>query len=335
MRIVMMGTGPFAVPTFRSLIESPHEISLLVTRPPRMGRGKKTPPPNPMQMVAQELGIPVEMPDSINTPEASEMLQRLAADLFVVCDYGQILSSASLGIARLGGINLHASLLPRYRGAAPIHWAVYDGETETGVTVIHMTRRLDAGPNLVQERVTIGPGETAIALEERLALLGVQAIHKAIGKLAEWDGTTEIGERQNSESATKAPRLKRQDGQVDWSRSAIQIANQVRAFQPWPGTFSHWLRTDDEPLRVILDDVIAVRPIDESPREPGVVVETENRLSIATGDGLLQVNSIQPSGRNRQPWDAFLRGYRVANGDRFGSPLSPSSGTSDSQCKTP
>ena len=151
MRIVVMGTGGFAVPTFQSLANSDHEVLALITRPPH---GRK-PPPNPMRLAAEALGIPVEMPASVNSPQAREYLTQLAGDLFVVCDYGQILSDETLALARLGGVNLHGSLLPAYRGAAPVNWAIYDGCTETGVTIIHMTPRLDAGPCLVQRRLAI------------------------------------------------------------------------------------------------------------------------------------------------------------------------------------
>ena len=172
MRLVMMGTGPFAVPTFRALLASPHEMLGLVTRPDKPAHRREKSPANPMREVALQHRLKVFEPESINSPEAQAWLGELAADLFVVCDYGQILSRDILSLARLGGINLHASLLPKYRGAAPINWAIYHGETETGVTVIHMTPQLDAGPCLVQHRTPIGPDETAPDLETRLAELG-------------------------------------------------------------------------------------------------------------------------------------------------------------------
>ena len=318
MRIVMMGTGPFAVPTFRSLIESEHEVPMLITRPPRMGRGNRKPPPNPMEQVAIEAGLPIKMPESIKEPAAIELLNKLAADLFVVCDYGQILSSEALGAAKLGGINLHASLLPAYRGAAPINWAIYDGCQETGVTVIHMTRKLDAGPNLVQERVTIGPSETVVELEERLAVLGIDAIHRAIDMLADWDGESDIGEKQDPKLATKAPRLKKTDGNIDWSRTAQQIYDQFRAFQPWPGTYSHWQRAEGEPLRVVLNQFTVAQDIPSHDFGPGQVIESKSRFLIATGDGAISVEAIQPAGKKSQSWDAFLNGYRLVPGDKFG-----------------
>ena len=231
MRLVMMGTGPFAVPTFEALLESSHQVLALVTRPDRPvhDKHKQSAPRNPMREVAQRRQLEIFAPESINSAEAILRLSDWRADLFVVCDYGQILSRRALALGRLGGINLHGSLLPKYRGAAPIHWAVFHGETETGVSVIHMTPRLDAGPVLVQRRLAIRPDETAGQLEPRLATLGPGAVLEAIGRLVEGDTS---GIPQNPTQATKAPRIKKTDGLIDWSRSAEQIRNQIRAWIP-------------------------------------------------------------------------------------------------------
>jgi len=319
MRIVMMGTGPFAVPTFQSLLTSPdHEVPALITRPPR-GSGKKGPPPNPMQQVAEAAGLRVEMPDSIKSPEANALLDEFAADLFVVCDYGQILSNENLTKARLGGINLHASLLPKYRGAAPINWAIYDGCTESGVTVIHMTPKLDGGPMLVQTVIPIEPAETTEQLEPRMAEIGVASVNEAIATLTTWNGESSIGEIQDKAAATKAPRLKKSDGNIDWTRTAEQIVNQFRAFQPWPGTFTHWLPAEDKgkSLRVVLAEITATSC---ERANPGTVLPSESGLLIATSDGAIQVHEIQPAGKKRMAIDAFLRGYRVQPEDSFGTP---------------
>ena len=206
-----------------------------------------------MRVVAEEAGLDVFVPESINSPEAHAWLRERSADLFVVCDYGQILSRETLALSRLGGINLHASLLPKYRGAAPINWAIYHGETETGVTVIHMTPQLDAGPSLVQRSTPIAPDETAPQLEARLAQLGVDAVIEAIMLLAA--GTSGAGIVQNQAAATKTPRLKKQDGLIDWSRSAAAIYNQIRAFQPWPKSYTLLRREGLPELRLILESV--------------------------------------------------------------------------------
>ena len=173
-RIVMMGTGPFAVPMFEAILKSPHRVLALVTRPDRPSHRRDKSPVNPMRETARGHGLEVFEPESINSAEAQKWLREQQADLFVVCDYGQILSRETLSLARLGGINLHASLLPKYRGAAPINWAIYHGEQESGVTVIHMTPKLDAGPALVQQSTPIGANETAPELELRLGGAGEQ-----------------------------------------------------------------------------------------------------------------------------------------------------------------
>lgn len=319
MRILMMGTGPFAVPTFRWLLDSPHDVPALVTRPAPAKRPRRRTPENPMLREAQARDLPVLSPESINSPEAHEMLHPLAADLFVVCDYGQILSADTLSITPRGGINLHGSLLPKYRGAAPVNWAIYNGETETGVTVIHMTPRLDSGPMIAQRKTEIGPSETAVELERRLAQLGVEAVREAIDKLAAAAPGESLGDPQDKSQATKAPRLTKDDGLVDWSRPAHAIFNQVRALKPWPGTFSYLLRDDEPPARLILDGVTVVEA--EAPPEAaaGEVVHVDkDKLLVATGAGLLSLERVQPAGKRVMTIDQWLRGHVVEAGDRFG-----------------
>ena len=320
MRILMMGTGGFAVPTFHALLRSNHDILALVTRPPRPihGRRRQRVAPNPMRDVAEEHGLRVLMPESINDEEAVNEIIQFDADLHVVCDYGQILSKDALASARLGGINLHASLLPRYRGAAPINWALYNGEQETGVTVIHMTPRLDAGPNLIRRATPIAPDEDAVALEERLAQLGSDTVKDAVSLLEQWDGVSEIGERQDPELATKAPRLTKADGAVDWSRSAQQIYDQVRAMKPWPGTFTHW-QGPRRTMRLVLEQVSVVDDESATGAQPGSVIDHESsRARIACGQGALDLEVVQPEGKKRMPIEDFLRGYPLSASDQLG-----------------
>ena len=234
MKLVMLGTGPFAVPTLRALAAGAHEVPLVVSRP---FKGRKNAAPPPMHTVAEELGIELWTPESVNLPESVERLKAIDADLLVVCDYGEILKPAVLESTRLGGVNLHGSLLPRYRGAAPVQWAVLSGDAETGNTVIQMTAGLDAGPCLAQQRVAIDPDETAGELEQRLATLGADAMVEVVNKLAA--GTAEPVEQQHT-AASKAPRLKKEDGLIDWTRPAAEIKNRVRAMSPWPRTYSFW-----------------------------------------------------------------------------------------------
>jgi len=313
MRILMMGTGPFAVPTFGALVSGPHDVPLLVTRPTPPVRGRRKPPENPMRTAAESLGVPMEAPESINSEEAHALLQEQQADLFVVCDYGQILSRETLALAPKGGINLHGSLLPRHRGAAPVNWAIYHGDTETGVTVIHMTPQLDAGPCLVQKATPIGPREIAPELEARLAELGVAAVQESLDMLAGAQPGAPLGQPQDRNQATKAPRLTKNDGRVDWAQPARQIDNQVRAFKPWPGTFC-FLTGDGQPVRCVLDWVEPSQQ-GEQHAAPGEVVATSNEgIDVACGAGLVRIERLQPAGKRVMSAAEFLRGHDLPVG---------------------
>ena len=226
MRLVMIGTGPFAVPTFSGLFETAHEVVTLVTKPLEPAQGKQPPPATPMRDVAHVHATPIFDPLDVNGEESLAVLLGCQADLLVVCDYGRILSAGALATSRLGGVNIHGSLLPKYRGAAPINWAIYHGETETGVSVIHMTPRVDAGPLVGQARTVIGPDETAVELEKRLSEIGAWLVRRAIDALE--SGRLEALPQDHTQ-ASKAPRLKKTDGLIDWSRPAAAIKNQVRA----------------------------------------------------------------------------------------------------------
>lgn len=316
MNVVVMGTGPFAAPMFRALYQTRHAVAALVTQPLRPARGKHAPPPAPMREIAAAAGTPILDPPCINAPSARELLARFAPDVLVVADYGQILSAETLGVARLGGINLHGSLLPKYRGAAPINWALYHGETETGVTVIHMTPRIDAGPAIAQARLAIDPDETAVELERRLAELGAPLVCAALDRLAA--GPVEALP-QDASQATPARRLRKSDGQVDWSRPAEAIRNQVRALEPWPRTSVALLRRGADPasaLHLILGRV-SVRPAERAAQPGEVVAVGRDELIAATGDGWLALDEVQPAGKRRMLAAEFLRGHRVAPGDHF------------------
>jgi methionyl-tRNA formyltransferase len=318
MRLLMMGTGPFAVPTFRALLDSAHDVACLVTRPTPPPVGRRKSPANPMRDLAQQRGLAVLAPENINDPAALAEVRAFAPDLLVVCDYGQILSPDALAVAPLGGINLHASLLPKYRGSAPINWAIYRGEVETGVSVIHITPQLDGGNVLAIERTPIGPEETAAELEPRLAALGVAPVLATIERLAAWDRTAPLGTPQDPALVTKARRLRKTDAEVKWSRSARQIQRQVRAFQPWPGTFTLWPRGGGEPIRLVLDKVT---PLDDVPAAapPGVVTHSDRQqLWVATGQGTLRIDRLQPAGKRVMEAAEFLRGHPLTVGAQLG-----------------
>jgi methionyl-tRNA formyltransferase len=319
MRLVVLGTGPFAVPMFQSLIDSPHELQALITRPVPPAKARDKQPANPMRQAAESRGLPVFSPATINSEEGRQLLRELAPELLVVCDYGEILSSEVLSLPALGGINLHASLLPKYRGAAPIQWALFNGDSQTGVSIIHMTPRLDGGPIISTRATLIGPDETHPQLEARLARLGIEPVHEAIERLETWDRASAIGVEQDKSQATKAPRLKKEHGAVDWSHTAEQIRNQVRALKPWPGTYTFWRRSGHEPLRLVIDDCAPGQAAAQAGQTPGTVVSADGEeLIVATGEGTLSIRAVAPAGKRHMHVAEFLRGYRLRDGDALG-----------------
>jgi methionyl-tRNA formyltransferase len=315
MQLVVMGTGPFAVPMFQSLAHSGHQLAALVTRPQRSS-GRRKPAPNPMRDAAVELGIDVLEPDDVNQPGFLQQLAQFQPELLVVCDYGQILSTEALQVAPLGGINLHGSLLPSYRGAAPVQWAIIQGESTTGISVIHMTPRLDAGPCLVQRETPIGTQEDAGELESRLALLGIDPVLDAITLLEKWDRQSPIGDFQVDAESTPAPRLSRQDGEIDWSLPALQIANRIRGLKPWPGSFTHWQRETGS-LRLIIDQAL-VLPTSAGGQAGEILEIDEQGIHVATGAGVIVIEQLKPAGKRILASAAFLRGYPLAIGTQLG-----------------
>jgi methionyl-tRNA formyltransferase len=257
MRIVLMGTGPFAVPSFEALFASgEHDIPLVVTRPIKnIDDGKNKPLANPVRAWAEHRGLAIVDPDSINDSASIALVAQHKPDLLVVCDYGQILSADALRVARLGGINLHGSLLPRHRGAAPVQWSVLRGDVTTGACVIHMTPKLDGGPILSRVTTSIASDETAGALEKRLSDLGVQCCLDAVvklGRISTLEEADKLGERQVQSLATPAPRLSKADGQLDFRFPARIIDRQIRGLSPWPGTFGTIQFGNAKELRVIV-----------------------------------------------------------------------------------
>lgn len=321
MRIVMMGTGAFAEPTFQALLASPHAVVGLVTNPDRPS-GRQREMVRGMKAIALERQIPVFQPENVNTPEGVAGVQAFQPDLLVVAAYGQILSKDVLSVVPLGGINVHASLLPKYRGAAPIAWAIYHGETETGVTIIKMSVHLDAGEMLTQEAIPIAPQETAGELEDRLAPLGARLALQTIEAIA---SETAAGVKQDKALVTKAPKLTKEHGAIDWSRHAKNVCNQIRAMQPWPTAYTFWHRAGRPPLRLIVCKAAWQEMSELDNLAPGQVVvgsATRDRLQVKAGGGIVEVLEVQPVGKRRMPAEDFLRGHPAHEGDRLGPELS-------------
>jgi methionyl-tRNA formyltransferase len=327
-RLVMMGTGAFAEPTFEALFTTPHQVVGLVTQPDQpqghvRGSTRRIGPG--MKGIAEKHGVLVFQPESVNTPEGIAALQSLRPDLLVVAAYGQILSPEVLGVPPLGGINVHASLLPKYRGAAPIAWAIYHGETRTGVTIIKMSPSLDAGDMLAQEALDIGPQETAGELETRLAPLGARLAVQVIGQTA---AGTVHGVKQDKSLATKAPKLKKEHGLIDWNRTAEQVCNHVRAMQPWPTPYTFLHRQGKAPQRLIICRAVpvSVRSLPLMPAgTPFTNEESPDYLFVIAGvspggEGVkvVGVQELQPAGKKRMTVVQFLRGHPLQPGDRLG-----------------
>lgn len=313
LRIVVMGTGPFAVPMFRALLASPHRIVALVTRPDKAAPGRRS-PVNPMREAAEGASVTLTAPQRINDPAAIDELVTLSPDLLVVCDYGQILAPAVLEVARLGGINLHGSLLPRHRGAAPVQWAILAGDEVTGACCIHMTAQLDGGSVINARSTPIGATETAAQLEARLAAFGPELVLEAIQRVtAPHRPVGAVGTCQDPALVTKAPRLSKADGIVDWNLAAARIARMPRGLDPWPRatSFLHAGGGDSgtSPARLVLEEVV------EGPAAPpgtlagSIVTADDAGIVVACGDGgTVIIRRIVPEGRRSMAVGEFLRG---------------------------
>jgi methionyl-tRNA formyltransferase len=323
LRIVVLGTGDFALPMFDLLCETGHLVAALVTQPDRPQGRKQELIPSRIKQSATTRGIPILQPERVNGDEGVASIRRLAPDLLVTAAYGQILSPELLTIPRLGGINLHGSVLPAYRGAAPVARAIQNGESETGVTVIRMTPRIDAGGMIAVARTAIDPDETAGELEERLAQLGAPLIVEAIGRLI--DGTASVIPQDRS-LVTKAPKLTKDDGVISWSLSARAIHDLVRAMQPWPQAVTSWAAAGEPakaPARLIVQRTSVAEDVPaqaEDQAAPGLVLEaTGGRLAVATGRGILRLERVQVPGKKPMSAADFLLGNRVRPGDRMTS----------------
>lgn len=313
MKIVFFGTPAFAVPTLERLRESPHQVVAVVTQPDRpRGRGQHITGSSVKQLAAS-YGIPTLQPLRMKDPQFVTALTALAPDLAVVAAYGKILPDQLLALPRLGMLNVHASLLPLYRGAAPIHRAVIAGETETGITIIHLVREMDAGPMLRKATVPIGPDTTSEMLEHELADLGAETLMHTIDDLEAGRATEE---EQDHDQATFAPRLTKEDGEIDWSHPAAQIHNQVRGLHPWPHASSYL----DGRRYVIRRTTVTAAPSEPAiPQMPGqIIAAAGDTFTVAAGlDTAIAILEIQPEGRRPLSPRAFLTGHPIEVGSVF------------------
>jgi methionyl-tRNA formyltransferase len=311
MRVVFFGTPQFAVPSLEALIQSTHVVVGVVTQPDRpRGRGQKV-TDAPVKTTAVQHGLPVFQPARLRDPEVAETLTRWAPDLGVVAAYGKILPESVLNQPRLGMINVHASLLPRYRGAAPVHRAVIDGEPETGVTIMRMVPALDAGPMFAKVTRPIGADETSDVVERDLANLGAALLIDVIDDLAAGRAAEEL---QDHALSTYASKISKEEGLIDWTLPAAAIHNRVRGLYPWPHAFSY---LNGERL-IVMRSHVSPEPADAS---PGTIVDvSSSAIHVATGqDGRLVIDEIQPEGRRAMKVRDYIAGHPIQPGARFGA----------------
>ena len=311
MVVVFLGTPQFAVPTLRRLLDSAHSVAGVITQPDRpRGRGQKI-THAPVKALALERGIPVYQPERLKPPEVADALRAWRADLGVVAAYGRIIPEHLLTIPRFGMINVHASLLPKYRGAAPVHRAVINGDSQTGVTIMRVVKELDAGGMLAKVRRPIAPDETSDVVETALADRGAELLVTVVDQLA--SGTARE-EPQDETQATYAPRLTKEEGLIDWTQSASQIHNRVRGLYPWPHAYTFFKGT----RLIVLRSVVATRNESAAATNPGTITGvTSEAIHVATGDGALAILDVQPEGRRAMRAHDFLLGHRLATGETF------------------
>ncbi len=306
MRIVFMGTPDFAVPSLEALLRSPDEVVGVVTQPDRpKGRGQTLAAP-PVKLLCEREHLHHLQPTKMKDPAFLDALRAWAPDLIAVTAFGRILPPVILELPPKGCVNVHGSLLPKYRGAGPIQWAIINGEKETGITTMLMDEGMDTGQMLLQERLTIGPDETAGELAKRLAQLGGRLLVETLHRLKE--GTL-VPQPQDHAQATMAPLLKKEDGLIDWTRRAADLANQVRGLSPWPGAFTH---AGEEQWKIW-----RAAPATESParQPPGSIIQAGPvGIRVATGEGGLIITELQPPNRRRMSAAEYLAGHPIEPG---------------------
>ncbi len=313
MKIVFMGSPQFAVPSLEALHESHHEITSVVTQPDRPGGRNLRIQPPAIKTAAQIRGIPVFQPETTRTPEFVDQIRAFRPDLLVVVAYGEILRRNLLDVAPLGAVNLHASLLPKYRGAAPVAWAILNGEKETGVTTMMMSEAMDAGPILLQATCSVDSSDTSETLTKKLSFLGAPLLVHTLD-LIEKNEIIQVP--QDTSGITFAPKLKKQDGWIQWDKTAELISRQIRAFNPWPGSFSNYAGTR---IKFWL-----AHPGEETTLEPPATIVRVSRSGFLVACGnqtVLHLDELQPENRPRMSGSDFVHGYHVQAGHSFAAIL--------------
>ena len=314
MRIIFMGTPEFAVPVLESLINSRHEVVAVVTQPDRpKGRGKNM-QFSPVKECALAHNIPVMQPVNVSVPEVIDELRAYEPELIVVVAFGQFVTKKIREMPKYGCINVHASLLPKYRGAGPIQWAVINGEKESGVTTMYMCREIDKGDMLLKDTVTLDPKETGDSLHDKLSMMGGPLLLKTIDQLE--DGSV-VRIPQCEEESTYAPKLEKTMGNIDWTMDADRIERLVRGLNSWPGTFT---KIHGKTVKIWDCDVVRQETLTENQaaaKAGTVIVSEKDQLIVKAGNGALSLRMLQPEGKKNMTVDAYLRGYPIAQGELF------------------
>ncbi|MGD8254646.1 MAG: methionyl-tRNA formyltransferase [Syntrophobacterales bacterium] len=307
--LIFMGTPGFAVPSLRALLDAEAPILLVITQPDKpKGRGRRVAAP-PVKQLALERGLPVYQPKKVKSVEAVERIKALGPSCLVLVAYGQLLSAEILEIPPLGAVNVHASLLPKYRGPAPIHWALIQGETETGVTTMFMDAGMDTGDILLQRKAVIQPGETAGSLHDRLAEEGARVLVETLDLLKRGSLEPRV---QDSSQATYAPMLAKEDGRVDWHEDAERICCRIRGLDPWPGSFTFW---QGNRLKLFNCRALSI----STQAEPGTVIAAAaDGLQVAAGEGAVLIESVQLEGGRPLAVTDFLKGHHFQVEDKLG-----------------
>jgi methionyl-tRNA formyltransferase len=306
MRIIFMGSAELAIPSLEAILaKGKDELVGIVSQPDRPAGRKRKPTPCPLKAFAEERGRLVMTPDKIGDPESVEALAALKPDLFIVVAYGQYIPARVINLAPHEAINVHPSLLPKYRGSAPIQWAIANGDATTGVSIIYLAKKMDAGDILRQETYSITDDDTSLSLHSRLALSGSKLLLKAIDDIRAGTVSRTV---QDESQVVEIRKLAKEDGEIDWTQSAAVIRNRIRAFDPWPG--STCKLPNGERLKVWRAE------LEDGTGRPGELID--DQLLVATGDGALRLTAIQPSGKKRMPTSAFLNGHPLPSGIQLG-----------------
>ena len=316
MKLIFMGTPDFAAVTLKALLASRHTVCLAVTQPDKAKGRSKLPQPSPVKELAMSSGIPVFQPEKLRTEETFSALEKYRPDAIIVAAYGKIIPKAILELPKYGCINVHASLLPKYRGAAPIQWAVLNGEKTSGVTIMQMDEGLDTGDMLASREVVLEPKETGDSLSHKLAQKGADLLVETLDAV-EAGSVTPMP--QPAESPTPYARMiAKADGRIDWNRDAASIERLVRGMNSWPGAYSV---LEGANVKIWDSEAAAASVCEEEPAQPGTVLQADqNGLVIQTGSGQLKILELQLAGKKRLTYDAFLRGCRWEAGMRFECP---------------